>query len=158
MDVATQLDYFRKEHNDILHFLEEWARALDLVTSRDDERRLRGLNELRAIEPDLLAVRDHCSAEERSVEVPYRSYLEKSQLEKLTSEHQEIGKLVQDILVELRFATVDQIEGIRNSGRQLSSVIRDHIAYEEKLLMEIEQGLATEAEEKLLLRFTQSPE
>ena len=144
MDPITRLDYFRKEHLDILRFLEKWEGAISLITSKDDERRTKALSELREMESDLHAIRNHCYSEERNLESPYRSYLKKKQFHTLTNEHQELGRLVQDMLRKLQFATMDQIDNIAGLGMQLAEFIRRHIGYEETLLNGIEQGLALE--------------
>ena len=144
MDPITRLDYFRKEHLDILRFLEKWEGAISLITSKDDERRTKALSELREMESDLHAIRNHCYSEERNLESPYRSYLKKKQVHTLTNEHQELGRLVQDMLRKLQFATMDQIDNIAGLGMQLAEFIRRHIGYEETLLKGIEQGLALE--------------
>jgi hypothetical protein len=44
------------------------------------------------------------------------------------------------------------------AGRHLAGFTRKHILFEETLLAEIEKKLAEEAEQKLLLRYTQAPE
>jgi hypothetical protein len=147
MDPVTRLDYFRKEHLDILRFLEKWEGAISLITSKDDERRTKALSELREMESELQAIRNHCSSEERNLESPYRSYLKKEQFHTLANEHQELGRLVQGILLELRFATMSQIDNIPGLGRELAEFVRRHIVYEETLLNEIEQGLSKPAEQ-----------
>jgi hypothetical protein len=147
VDPVVRLDYFRKEHLDILRFLDKWEAAVSLITSKDDERRTKALSELREMESELHAIRNHCYSEERNLESPYRSYLKKEQFHTLASEHQELGKLVQNILLELQFATMDQIDNIADLGRRSAEFIRRHIVYEETLLSEIEQGLALETKQ-----------
>jgi hypothetical protein len=142
MDPLTRLDYFRKEHLDILRFLEKWEGAIHLIGSKDDEQRSQALGELREMESALQAIRNHCSSEERNLETPCRAYLKKEQFQTLANEHQELGRRVQDLLLDLRFATMDQLDNIAGLGRQLSDFVRRHIAYEETLLNEIEEGLA----------------
>lgn len=158
MDVGTQLDYFRNEHRDFLRFLEGWDRAMALAASGDDEESVRGLGKLRQMEEELEAIRHHCSSEERTVEAKYRELLGPGQLERLKSEHHELARLVTDLFSELRFATLQQTQRALASGRQVAEFTRQHIQYEEKLLGEIETRLSQEAEERLLLRYTQSPE
>ena len=148
MDPCLQLEYFRKENQDIHQFLEKWERALNLLASKGDAQRMVGLSELRNMEGDLLAIRNHCYVEEHNVETPYRAYLQKAQLEKLRSEHEELGRLVQDFHSELRFATLDSTKGIAELGRQLAVFVRQHTLFEGKLLAEIEQGRARKAGKK----------
>lgn len=158
MDVGTQLDYFRKEHGDFLRFLEEWDRTVELTASSEDAQCLRGLAKLREMQEGLEAIRHHCSSEERNIEERYRSFLEDGQLERLKADHHELARLVANLFSELRFATLYQTERARALGRQVSDFTRRHIQDEEKLLNRIESRLAEEAEERLLLRYTQSPE
>jgi hypothetical protein len=142
MDPITRLDYFRKEHSDILRFLEKWEDALILITSKEDEQRAKALSALREMESELQVIRNHCYSEERNLESPYRSYLKNEQFHTLGNEHQDLGRLVQGILLELRFATMSQVDDIAGLGRQLSEFVRRHIMYEETLLDEIERGLS----------------
>jgi hypothetical protein len=59
------------------------------------------------MESELQAIRNHCYSEERNLESPYRPYLKEEQFHTLANEHQELGRFVQEILIELRFATAD---------------------------------------------------
>lgn len=158
MDVATRLDYLRKEHQDFLHFLEEWDEVLKRTASKDSEECVRGLNHLRELQPNMKALRNHCTTEESNVEGPYRGYLEKGQLEKLKKEHRDLSRMLEDLFTELRFATLYQTDRAINAGREVAVFARQHIQFEEELLAEIERKLSEEAEEKLLLRYTQAPE
>jgi len=151
MDVKTELEFFRKEHVELLRFLDQWARALDLLESPEDGPRLQGLTELRELESELLAVRGHCYSEERRLESPYGAYLKRDEAAKLAEDHRELGRQIQDMLVVLRFATIDQTEGIPARGKQLGEFIRQHLAFEEKLLRDLERSLVVEEEEKMLL-------
>jgi hypothetical protein len=158
MDVVTRVDYFRKEHQDFLRFLGEWESALDVTASQDEHEVVPALERLRALQPQLQALREHCSSEERNIEGPYHTYLEQGQIEALRAEHQHLARLLSDLFSELRFATLYQTERARAAGDRLAEFTRQHILFEEKLLAEIEIKLAQEAEEKLLLRYTQAPE
>jgi hypothetical protein len=158
MDVGTRMEYFRKEHQDFLHFLNQWDQAVETTASKDAEQCVRGLHELRDMKPNMKAIKDHCTAEERNVEGPYREYLEEGQLDELKKEHRDLSRLLEDLFTELRFATLYQTERAVAAGREVSALVRRHIQFEEKLLMAIEQKLAEEAEQKLLLRYTQAPE
>ena len=158
MDVGTRVDYFRKEHQDFLRFLDDWERALGLLADKDAEESLRGLNRLRELQAQLHALRDHCTSEERNVEGPYRGYLEKGQINTLRAEHEELARLLGDLFSELPFATLYQTERVRMAGSHVAIFTRRHLLFEEKLLEEIERKLAEEAEQKMLLRYTQSPD
>lgn len=158
MDVGTRLEYLRKEHQDFLHFFEEWDQALEQAASKEGEECVHGLNRLREMLVNMKALRDHCTSEERYVEGPYHRYLEAGQLEKLTKEHLDLSRMIGDLSSELRFATLYQTDRALNAGRQVATLARRHIQFEEELLQEIERKLAEEAEQKLLLRYTQAPE
>jgi hemerythrin-like domain-containing protein len=141
MDPKTQLQYFRKEHQDIYRLLGQFGAALDLIESQQDELRRKGIGKLRELQADLQAVQHHCESEERSLESPYDAYLKRHQLETLRQEHERLGRLTQDIVAELQFATTNQTDNIFVRGQQWIQFVRQHIAFEETLLMEIENGL-----------------
>ena len=112
MDVHTELEFFRKEHTELMRFVDRWDRALVLLDSPEDQVRLQGLTELRELESELLALRGHCYSEQRHLESPYNAYLRRDEVDKLAEDHRELGRQVQDMLVVLRFATIDMTEGI----------------------------------------------
>lgn len=141
MDPKTQLQYFRKEHQDIRRFIEQFAAALDHVNGKQDEGRRRGLDELRDLQAELQAIQHHCDSEERNLESPYGAYLQTHQLETLRKEHKRLGRLTLGIVAELQFATTNQTQNIVGLGQEFTQFVRQHIAYEETLLTEIEQGL-----------------
>jgi hypothetical protein len=158
MDVSTRLDYFHKEHEDFLRFLDDWERTLETLASKDQDSVRTALSRLREMQPNLKAIESHCSSEELNVEDPYRNFLEKGQLEQLKKEHLELAHMVTDMLSELRFATLYETERARSAGHELAGLVRRHMRFEEKLLEEIADKLSAEAEEKVLLRYTQAPE
>lgn len=158
MDVGTRIDYFRKEHQDFLRFLEDWDREMKLTASEDPEQCVLGLNRLREMQPKLKTIKAHCSSEESNVEGPYREHLAEGQLERLRKEHRDLSRMLENLFVELRFATLYETERTLAVGRETAALARRHIQFEEELLAEIEQKLAEEAEQKLLLRYTQAPE
>ncbi|HVB35259.1 MAG TPA: hemerythrin domain-containing protein [Patescibacteria group bacterium] len=158
MNIGTRVDYFRKEHHHFLRFLDDWENALELTGSQDEQERLRGVNRLRGLQPQLQALRDHCTSEERNVEGPYHGHLEKGQIDALRTEHEQLARLLGDLFSELRFATLHEAERARMVGRHVAAFARRHILFEEELLAEIERKLSQEAEENLLLRYTQAPD
>jgi hemerythrin len=144
MDPKTRLQYSRKEHQDIGRFLEQFGAALDLVKGKPDEQRRKGLGDLRELQADLQAIQHHCYSEERSLESPYGAYLKIHQLEILRQEHEQLGRLTQSIVAELQFATTNQTDNILALGQEMIQFLRQHVAYEETLLTEIEHGLAAQ--------------
>lgn len=158
MDVVTRLDYLRKEHQDFLDFLTLWDEVLEQTASKDPEECVRGLNHLRELQPNMKALRNHCTTEESKVESPYHEYLEAGQFERLTKERLDLSRMIENLTSELRFATLYQTDRAIVAGREVSALARKHIQFGEELLQEIERKLSEEAEEKLLLRYTQAPE
>lgn len=158
MEIGNRIDYFRKEHQDFVRFLDDWDLALSLIAGDDRRQNLQGLNRLRALEPGLQAIQSHCASEERTVEEPFHAYLQKGQMEALQAEHEELTRLLGSLFTELRFATLSQTSRALSAGRRVSEFTRRHIQFEEQLLAEIEQKLAQQAEQRVLLRYTQSPE
>lgn len=145
MDPNTQLQYLRKEHQDIGRFLERFGAALDLINGREDESRRQGLQQLRDLEAQLQAIQHHCDSEERNLEAPYGAYLQPHQFETLRQEHQRLGRLTQGIVAELQFATTNHIDSTYRLGQELTQFLGQHITYEETLLTEIERGLTAQA-------------
>jgi len=154
MDLRSRLDYFRKEHDEILRFLNAWEGALKMAASDGDDERRKGLTELRRFENELLSIQEHCHAEERTVDSPFQIYLDDVSLTRLAREHELLRQLSNDFLRELRFATLMRTNEVVRLGNALLEQLRRHIAHEAALLEQIEEGRA--AEEKLLLRYTDS--
>lgn len=142
MDLRTKLDYFRKEHDEILLFLESWEDALQMAACEDDSDRLKGLARLREMERDLLSIQEHCHAEERSFESPFQMHLDDASLARLVQEHHLLGQLSNDFLRELRFATLLRTGELIPLGTELLGQLRRHIAYEAALLERIEERSA----------------
>ena len=157
MDLRNQLERFRKEHDDILRFLKDWEDALTLASSDDEPSRCRGLAELREMEQKVADIREHCREEERSVDSPFQIYLDDHALEHLRHEHDRLEQFADGYTSELKYLTTppptDQLVML---GRRLLDHLRHHIAYEEGLLKQIEEG--NQAEEKVFLRYTQAAE
>jgi hemerythrin-like domain-containing protein len=158
MDVGTRIKYFHKQHQDFLRLLDEWESVIETAGSSDGEECVRGLARMRELHPELKEIEAHCLSEERNVDSPYRKYLQEGQLETLESEHQDLARLLTELFTELRFATLYQTDRARQVGRATSALARRHIQFGETLLNEIEQKIGEEAEQEVLLRYTQSPE
>lgn len=154
MDLRSRLDYFRKEHDEILRSLNDWERALKKAASEGDDERRKGLAELRRFESQLLSIAEHCHAEERTVDSPFQIYLDDASLARLAQEHESLRQLTNDYLRELQFATLLRTTEVVRQGTALLEQLRRHIAHETALLKQIEDGRA--AEERILLRYTES--
>ena len=144
MDLRSRLDYFRKEHDEILAFLKDWENALQMAAHDSDEQRLKGLVELRKMENDLLGIREHCRDEERTVESPFQIYLDDASLARLAEEHELLRRLSNNFLRELTFATMFRTDELVGLGRELLEQLRRHIALETTLLKQVEDGRAAE--------------
>ncbi len=156
MDLRSQLDYFRKEHEDIQRFLEDWEGALRLAASEDDANRLRALALLRQMETDLSSIHEHCRAEQRTVESLLQMHHDGASLVRLAQEHELLRQLTNNYLRELQFATLPRTGEVVGLGIELLAQLRTHIAYETALLKQIEDR--NTAEQKVLLRYTHPPE
>lgn len=157
MDLHRQLEHYRKEHDHILLFLEEFDRALALAASETAQERRAGLAQLREMEEKLVGIRAHCHEEEQNVESPFQMYLDEFALEDLHTEHPLLERHSHDFCAELTVVTAPPPTGtLVHLGRRLLEQLRHHIAREECLLKQIEDG--STAEEKLFLRYTQPGE
>lgn len=157
MDLREPLSHYHEEHREILAFLRRWEQALDLAASEDREERCRGLAELRAMEPRIAAISDHCDEEEQSADSAFRLYLDDAAFAQLRSEHEVLEEFSDAYLEELRYVTAPPPAGrLVSLGRRLIGRLRAHVAFEESLLKKIEES--SEAEEKVFLRYTQAAE
>ena len=156
MDLGSQLQKYRQEHDETLRFLKACESALDLAESQQDAERRRGLADLREMEKKFERIRQHCNEEEQNVESAYRLYLEDAALQRLSEEHGLLVRWNNDFCRELRFATIARTDEVVALGRQFLEVLRHHVVFEEGLLKQIQDE--KEAEEKLLLKYTQGAE
>ena len=150
MDLGSRLGYLQAEHEEILRFLDDWEGALKLARYELDAERLKGLCLLREAEAKLIAIQEHCHAEERAAESPFPIYLDHTTMAQLAQEHERLRLLTNDFLRELNFATLLRTDELVRLGTELLEQLRQHIAYETELLKHIETGNA--AEEKLPAR------
>ncbi len=157
MDLRSQLDMYRKEHDDILRFLKEWEGALDLAASADDATRCKGLTQLAEMEKKLLEIRQHCREEEKNIDSPFQIHLDDNAFAQLAEDHALLDELSEGYRSELKsLTTPPPTNDLVGRGRHLLGELRRHIAFEEGLLKQIEDG--NEAEEKMFLRYTHSAE
>lgn len=156
MDVATRLDYFRKEHEEFLHFLHDCEYTLKATVSRNLKEVAQLLDRLRQMQPRLEAIRNHCFCEDLGIEGMYGEHLAHDQLVRLRHEHFALGGLVTDLFAELRFATKYEISRARGTGQEVVAFARQHIDFEQELLEEIERKLIGEEEQEQPLRYFQA--
>ncbi len=157
MELRNQLQHFRQEHHEILRFLRDWDEALQLAASEKTDERRKGLAQLLEMENKLIEIREHCREEEHSVESPFQLYLDDGAFEQLRREHDLLEQLTEGYRSMLRLLTEPPpAQGLLRQGQRLLGQLRHHIAFEEGLLKQIEDGNA--AQEKVFLRYTHSAE
>jgi acetyl-CoA carboxylase beta subunit len=157
MNLRTPLQHFHGEHAEIIEFLKNWEQALDLAVSADPEQRCQGLRWLREMRGRVTSIREHCREEEQSARSAFRLYLDDEMFEQLRTEHDMLERISDDYLEELEAATAPPpAERLVEIGRRLVEQLHRHIVFEEKLLEQACQS--ADAEEKLMLRYTQPAE
>lgn len=156
MEVHRQLEGARREHDEIFQFLITCEYALQRAASDDCDVRCRSLERLHEMDGELAEISEHCRREEDGIESPFLLYLEPKSLQELRKEHRRLRRLISDFRRELRLVTASRTADMVALGQELIAEIRQHVAEEEALLAQIEEGAT--AEEKVLLRYTQSPE
>ncbi len=156
MDLRTRR-HFHDEHAEILRFLEDWEKGLDMAASEDPEKRCQGLRRLRDMRERVNGIQEHCCEEEQSTESAFRLYLDDEMFEQLRNEHDVLEQISNDYLEELEKVTAPPpAERLVAVGRRLVEQLRRHVAFEEKLLEQVHQS--AEAVEKVMLRYTQAAE
>lgn len=149
MTWRAKLSHFRDEHDDLLRSLQQWEEALKLVASEDCNARRVGLDALRLMEKELLELREHCHNEEHHFESPFKAYLDEKLMENLRREHELIERMTEGFRSELKIlCTPPPTDSLVSRGHELLAQLRHHIAFEEGLLKQIEEG-HLEEEKKL---------
>lgn len=157
MDLHGELKRHRKEHDEVLRFLTEFDGALARAAAESDRERCAGLAQLSKMEEKLAEIREHCREEEQSIESPFQLYLDDYALEDLQIEHKLLERHSHDFCAELTAVTAPPpTETLVRLGQRLGEQLRRHIAREEELLKQIEEGSA--AEQRLFLRYIQPGE
>jgi hemerythrin-like domain-containing protein len=145
MRVNQQLERYRKEHDGILRFLSEWESALKLAASEEEAERRQGLEQLRLMDAAILKIRSHCEDEERNLDSPFQLHLDEDALEHLRQEHELLEQLTHGFRSELKWLTTPPVAtDLVARGQTLLEHLRHHIAFEEGLLKQIEDGAAKE--------------
>lgn len=144
MDLRLILDRFRKEHEEIWCFSNRWEAAINSTASANEGQRWTGLAQLRAVEKELLRIRDHCRAEELDPESPFLLYLKDADWEELRNQHELLERRIGDFNSELLFATTERTEQLVHLGRQLLHLLRQHIGFEDGLLKQLQDASVAE--------------
>jgi hypothetical protein len=144
MDLRSQLDKYRQEHEEVLRFLKVWEGALTLAGSGQDGERSKGLAELRGMEKRLERIRQHCDEEGEDAESPFVLYLPDAELKQIREEHEQLAHSSSDFQRELTYATTSRTTEMVQSGRQLLAMLRQHLVHEEELLKRIQEAQGSE--------------
>jgi len=138
MESRDWIEYIQKEHLEIVRLADKIAGALALASKDDFTERQKGLVELRSLQHGLLGVSQHCCAEDSILETDFHHYLDANQYDRLLKEHQAITRLVGSLLRELPYVTADSIRDLCPEGEQLLERIREHVAFEQDMLWQVE--------------------
>jgi hypothetical protein len=150
----AELARWGKLHREMAEVLDRWREAQRLLAGNDPAGRLEGLRRLRALENPLLAGIEQCREEAQGVEPRWRIYAEASVWAALDEQHEQGAREAHNILDELRYATLDRTEKAATSAARLAARLSDHLAFERRLLEQIEANRA--AEDKLMVSYTES--
>lgn len=143
MELQTKIKRYRSEHDQTLRFLKQWEEALQAAARADQEFRNIGLARLCEMETQLTALVRHCEEEEQEFDAPSRHYLDDRAIEHLQDEHAQLQELTGSYKRLLRvLCTTPATRSLVELGQQLVAQLRRHIAYEEGLLKQIEDGQA----------------
>ena len=146
MSLREQLAHFRKEHDSFLLFLREFENALYLAGDREEARSEMCVRLLRALEPRFAEIRRHCREEERALEAPSRQLVDDEAMDRLHTDHELFEKLVAGFRMELRrVASPQPPDELFANGRSLLGHLRNHIAFEEGILKQVEDTSAPAA-------------
>jgi len=135
MELQTKIKRYRSEHDQTLRFLKQWEEALQAAARADQEFRNIGLARLCEMETQLTALVRHCEEEEQEFDDRAIEHLqdEHAQLQELTGSYKRLLRVL---------CTTPATRSLVELGQQLVAQLRRHIAYEEGLLKQIEDGQA----------------
>lgn len=140
MDPRDTVQRFRREHDEFLRFLELWESALERAASDHPETRRCALHELVELDHFLAALPEHCREEERE-DARLQLYLDDADFDQMRQQHALLEGLAAAFRSELRALTTPPPgKELAAHGRELLAHLRQHIAFEEKLMQEIEAG------------------
>lgn len=146
MELQAKIKRYRSEHDQILRFLKQWEDALLEFARADELFRTKSLAQLSEMETQLTALVRHCEEEEQELDTRSKHFLDDRALEHLHGEHEQLRELTGNYkrLLRVLYAT-PPTRSLVELGQQLVAHLRRHIAYEEGLLKQIEDGQGREA-------------
>jgi hemerythrin-like domain-containing protein len=147
VELQSKIKRYRTEHDQILRFLKQWEEALLEFARADELFRSKSLAELSEMETQLTALVCHCQEEEQELDARSKDLLDDRALEHLQGEHEQLRELTGNYkrLLRVLYAT-PPTRSLVELGQQLVAHLRRHIAYEEGLLKQIEDGQASETD------------
>jgi hypothetical protein len=147
MDLHQVFETAHTEHSDILDFLKIWEDALSLIASENFDERCLGLRRLHLMETNIASICNHCRQEELDPESPLFRFADAEDRSRLKDEHFRLYRANYEFRKEMELTTSSFTRELSLLGQKLLDALRDHIAYEERLLkdFEFEQSLLREA-------------
>jgi hypothetical protein len=137
MTLHTRVEYLHREQKELLGLVGRIEAALALASQEDVGKHEDSLAQLRAFEPGLQGIAEHCHSEERIVESTFHAHASKKERVKNDEQHREILRKLAAFRDDLRFATVDRLHDVCVSGNELTRTLRSHMASESAILDEI---------------------
>ena len=137
MALRHRVAYVRKEHKGLLDLARHIEVALALAGKESVRGHEQSLAKLRKLEDHLRGVVEHCHADERIVESTLHEYAGESERAKNEEEHRDVLRKLATFRDELRFATVDHLQGTRIAGQEFLGTLQTHVAGESELLKRI---------------------
>jgi iron-sulfur cluster repair protein YtfE (RIC family) len=147
VELQSKIKRYRSEHDQILRFLKQWEEALLEFARADALFRTKSLAQLSEMETQLTALVRHCQEEEEEFDARSQHLLDDRAMEHLQNEHEQLRELTGNYkrLLRVLYAT-PPTRSLVELGQQLVAHLRRHIAYEEGLLKQIEDGQARAAD------------
>jgi len=139
MELRTQLDYLRAEHQEMSAMAMDLTAAFSLAQGKGVRTRSSGIARVRSHENELPGVIEHCHWVHRLLESPFRAYLEDEEVTALNEDHGRLERLVSDFQRELEFASVDRTSDVIAFGNSLIEALHAHISLEERILKRVEE-------------------
>ena len=137
MALIHRVEYLRKEHQGLLELARCIETALELADGDAVSDHELGLARLRENEHRLNGVVEHCHADERIVESTLHEYANEKEQTRNEEAHRDLLRKLATFRDELRFATVDRLQGASITGHEFVRTLQTHVAGESELLDQI---------------------
>ena len=140
MDLQREFETARREHQDILGFLDVWEGALTLIEDDDLDVRCEGLRQLQGMEQQIAGICEHCRREEEDPESPLFRFAQEADRGRMKDEHFRLQRANYEFRKEMEFTTTSDTDDLVALGRKLLDSLRGHITYEDGLLKRFEDN------------------